>query len=382
MSLWAKITNPFRRPLSADGFELVFCKIQADIAVKRLALAVVVNILSGILAQSEFQTYKDKKRIKKKNYYKLNIEPNKNDSAVNFWREVVAKLVMDNEALVVNDAEGFLLADTFKREEFALIHNRYSSIVSKQFNLKARNEGEVFYFNWQHHNIREIIDSIYSDYGKLIEYSKNHYKRSNAQKAILEIEALASMSPDRRKEIDDLLNKDIRRFFEAEGGAVLPISKGFKYTDLTNNTYKNASDSRDIRALIDDVFDYVAMAFGIAPQLLKGSVADADKAWDSTMIGAAKPLVRMIETEINRKLFTYEEWEKGEKVKIDTSQVKVTSVRDLALAIDMLTRNSVNTLDDNLEMLGREPIGGDDGATRFATKNLTTMDQLKEGGNE
>ena len=44
-----------------------------------------------------------------------------------------------------------------------------------------------------------------------------------------------------------------------------------------------------------------------------------------------------------------------------------------------MTRNGVNTLDDNLELVGREKVGGKEGQTRMYTKNLDNLDNVKGG---
>ena len=126
--------------------------------------------------------------------------------------------------------------------------------------------------------------------GELLEYSKTNYKRSNARRGVLEVPASYAQSPKKQEELQELFNKNFKDFFEAETGAVLPLSSGLTYTDLTNDTYKNGSDSRDIRELIDDIFDFVALAFRISPQLLKGSVADSDKSVDNMLMLCINPL--------------------------------------------------------------------------------------------
>ena len=52
----------------------------------------------------------------------------------------------------------------------------------------------------------------------------------------------------------------------------------------------------------------------------------------------------------------------------------------MASAIDILTRDGVNTLDDNLKLLGREEIGGEMGKQRFMTLNLVPMEKVMKGG--
>ena len=48
----------------------------------------------------------------------------------------------------------------------------------------------------------------------------------------------------------------------------------------------------------------------------------------------------------------------------------------MANALEVLTRIGANTLDDNLRILGREPIGGEYGTKRLITKNYVGMEWL------
>ena len=60
-------------------------------------------------------------------------------------------------------------------------------------------------------------------------------------------------------------------------------------------------EGRDIRAFIDDIFDFVAIAFQVPPQLLKGNVADTDKAVNNFLTFCINPLAELLTDEINRK---------------------------------------------------------------------------------
>ena len=79
-------------------------------------------------------------------------------------------------------------------------------------------------------------------------------------------------------------------------------------------------------------------------------------------------------------MYSKQEYLNRSHVKVDTSLIRPGWISELANAIDILTRNGVNTLDDNLQLLGREKVGGKLGETRFTTLNLTTMDAAIEGG--
>lgn len=351
--------------------------------VKMLAVNAAVNLIKNTLMQSEFKTYEVGKEVRKTNYYLFNVEPNLNYSASRFWGKVVRNLVWDNEALVLQ-REGdnkLYVADRFNSNQYAFKKNVYFDVSIEGKDLaKTWSEQDVLHFQLHNDRMRGVIEGLYIDYGSLIEHSKGTYKRSNARRGTLDIPTDYPQDPESQKKLNGLLQNNFKKFFEAETGAVLPLSNGLTYNDLTNNTYKNGSDSRDIRALIDDIFDYVAIAFQIPPQMLKGSVVGSGDSWDSYMTFCINPLAETLEDEINRKMYGQDDYLKRTYLKIDTSHVKREPIKDLANAIDILTRNGVNTLDDNLKLIGREPIGGEEGGRRLYTKNYDDIERVGEGG--
>ena len=116
------------------------------------------------------------------------------------------------------------------------------------------------------------------------------------------------------------------------------------------------------------------MAFQIPPQLLKGEVAGLDDAFRFFMTTCIKPIADIIADEINRKVYGEINYKKGNKVFIDTTKIRYVDIKDIAPALEALTRIGVNTLDDNLESIGREGIGN---KQRWMTKNYDMIENFK-----
>ena len=277
--------------------------------------------------------------------------------------------------------DGLFVADSFTKEPFAFKENIYKNLQIENYQMRRIfNESEVFYFALHSTEMKKLIDGLYRDYGILIEYSKKHYRTSNARRGVLDIPTNYPQTEEYQNQLKKLLAVNLTTFFETEKASLLTLTGGLQYTDLTNASYKNGSDSRDIRSLIDDIFDYVAIAFQIPPQMLKGNLADSDNSWNSYLTHCIKPLAELLEKEINRKYFGKKAYLEKTMLKVDTSLIKAIDIKDLAIAIDVFTRNGVNTLDDNLRMLGREEVGGELGQKRFMTLNLEDIENVKERG--
>lgn len=348
--------------------------ISARAGFKELAINSSINLLGSAVSLSNFETYREGKRINKQDSYLLNVEPNMNTNAARFWRDVIFKMVFYNECLVIKHQEQFFVADSFTVKEYAFYENTYSNVTIKGFNLdRTFTESEVLHFELNERRIVGVLNSLYEDYGKLIEYSKSSYRKNNAKRGILTIPTNYPQTDDAQKKLNALLNERIQKFYEAENGAVLPLTNGITYQDLSSDSYKNATDSRDIKNLADDVFDFVGIGFQIPPQLLKGSVSDLDSVIDAFIGLGVNPLTKIIESEINRKFYGKKGHGDRTFVKVNTQGVML-NIEKLANTLDVLTRNGIHSIDENRELIGEEPLGTEESRKRYVTKNYENGD--------
>ena len=126
--------------------------------------------------------------------------------------------------------------------------------------------------------------------------------------------------------------------------------------------------------MVDDIIDFVSMAFHVPKGMLKGDVVDVSKQTDNFLMFCINPLIELITDEINRKFYTKEEYLSRTYLKVDTSRIKYVDITELANACDVFFRIGVNSINDILRMLGREPIDEEWADMRYVTK---TMNQLK-----
>jgi len=148
----------------------------------------------------------------------------------------------------------------------------------------------------------------------------------------------------------------------------------------SNIGVKGGVDGRDIRAFIDDIFDFVAIALQVPPQLLKGNVADTDKTVNNFLTFCIHPMAEIITDEINRKLYGKKAYLERTYVKLDTSRIKVSDLKDIANALDVLTRIGAYSVDDSLKALGMEPLETEWSKVRWMTKNYERIEKLAKGG--
>lgn len=340
---------------------------------KNIAVASAINLIANTVSLAEFKVYKNEREDRSDEYYIFNIEANKNQSAKDLWKETVKDMILDKYPIVLKQDDGLYKIKSCEKKEFAFKPNIYKNIVVGNYEIKNTFlESDVFDFKLNTNDINSSLSMLYNDFDQLINTSQSIYTKNNGVRGTLEVPTNYTQGKG-KEEVEKLLKNSFKAWTEPGKIPIIPLANGFKYNDLTNSTYKNSSDSRDIRNLIDDVFDFVAVSFRIPPQLLKGSVADSDKLWSSYITLCIKPIITVIENEINRKYFKKQGFMNGDYVRIDISGIKQNDLIEIANAIDILTRNGVNTMNDNLVLLGKSKVGDELGDKRFITLNLAEL---------
>lgn len=377
MSLWTNFLGMFNKDDGTLSLDAWAGELATSIYYKELAVQSAINLIANVVSRSEFQTFEKGKQTKKDNYYLFNVEPNPNKSSSKFWRDVISKLIYDNQCLIIQQNDNLYVADSFNVNKFAFKEYVYDNIVIDDLKLRgSRVESEVFHLELHNSQISNVIENINKDYSKLIEISQQNYKRNNSRRGKLNIEAKYSQTEKGQKRLEDLFKNKFKRFFEAENGAVLPLPDGLDYEELSSNIgTKGGADNNSIRAFIDDIFDFVAIGFQIPPVILKGKVADNKDAFNNFITYGINPLAELIEDEVNRKYYGKKAYLNNTYLKVDTTNIKAVDIESVANALDVLTRIGAYSIDDSLKKLGMEPIGGEVGASRFMTKNYQEIEQ-------
>lgn len=353
--------------------------LEGELFYKQLAIQSCINLIANTLSRAEFLTFENGKEVRKDNYYLFNVRPNQNLSASEFWKKAIYKLFLDNELLIVQIDNKFHIADSFDTKEFALKDNIYKNIQIDNYTLKDTfNESEVFHLTLNNSNVKNVIDGLYVGYAKLIKAGQTSYIKSKTRRGVLNIDSSYPQTKDAQNDLQDLMDNKFKTFFQSEKDVVLPLNKGLSYDELgINNKGKSVGEVRDVRSYIDDIFDFVGIAFNVPPQLLKGNVADTDNAINNLLMFCINPLAKLISDEINMKFYKKSDYLARTYMKIDTSRLRVTTLKDIANALDVLTRIGAYNINDSLRALDKEPISQSYANERYMTKNY---EKISEGG--
>jgi HK97 family phage portal protein len=353
-------------------------ELSIELSIRRLAFQSAVNLIANSISKCEFKTYSNNKEEKKMEYYLFNIEPNKNQNSSMFIHKWISKLYTNNECLIIEHQGQLLIADSFTVKKYALYDWTFSDVqieehkFSKNFKMK-----DVLYYQLNNDDIKQVIDAMYDKYGKLISFGQSHYKKSKGKSGILAIDAMAQGQPNFEETFEKLMNERFKAFFEADN-AVLPLFEGYSYEELGSKTYSDAS-SRDIKAMIDDVYDFTARAFQIPPIVLKGDIAGNKDVIDQFLTFAIDPLADTLQEEVVRKRYGYDEFQKGNYLRIDTKTIKHIDLLSIATSIDKLISSSVFNVNDLRKAVNEPEINEPWANQHFITKNYSSVEAyLKE----
>ena len=351
----------------------------SELYLRELAFLTCVNKIANALSKCEFKTYIRGEEKKESEYYRWNVSPNRNQNATTFVNKLISELYKNNEALVVEVNNQLFVADSFAKEIRALTDYRFTGVTVENYTFSDTfYQSDVLYFQLNHNNIRKILNGMYESYSKLIAYASKAYQKSRGNRGIVMIGAIAQSDKNFSERFQKLMSEHFKNFFQSEN-AVLPLFDGYDYNDLTNSKTYSSESTRDIKALADDIFEFTARAISFPPSLAKGDVQDTGKAIDELLTFVIDPLAKMLEQEINRKTCGEYQYREGTYIKINTVAVKHIDLFDIATPIDKLISSGAFTINDILEVIGKQKINEEWADTHFMTKNYSTISDLLTG---
>jgi len=352
-----------------------FYNIVAEIHIRELAFWSSVNMIANSISKCELKTFKNNKEIKGQEYYLWNISPNKNQNSSAFTHKLISQLYRFNECLVIEENGQLLVADSFQQTEYAMVDNLFEGVTVGNYTFaKKYNMSEVMYFKLSEKDMRKVTNGIYEGYGKLIAYGMKAYQKSRGNRGVLNYETIAQGNEKAKEAFDDLMNNRFKKFFTAEN-AVLPLPKGYVYTDIGSKTYSNEG-TRDIRAMADDISDFTAKGFGIPPALAKGDIAGIKDAVKSYLTFCISPLTDMLSEEINRKRNGYSGFSQGNYLKIDIRAIEHIDLLSMASSVDKLIASGCYSINEIREVIGDTRIEEPFADAHYITKNYSTVEDV------
>lgn len=353
-----------------------------EVYFKELATACAVNMIASTIAKCEIRTFLKNEPQKKEEYFLWNYSPNQNENGSDMLQKLITNLCYDNEALVVELNGNLYVAEYFTRTQYALYDDIFSDIVINGITLQKKFvASEVIYMQLNNIDVKQRLEGSYTSYGQTIAKAIRQMIRANGQKGILDIDAQTSAQTDFAEKLQTLMNDRFKPFFEANQ-AVLPLTSGYKYTDVTKAT--TAPTPADLNERINYEFELAGRAYRIPKSLILGDVSDVEKITKNFLTFAVDPICEKLGEEITRKRYGVKQFAKGNYVDINTNCIQHIDVFEQSTNAEGLLRSGLYCIDELRAKLGDTPLKTEWSQKHYITKNYTEAEQMnhlgKEGG--
>ena len=361
-----------------------------EFQLRDMSFWICANMIANAVGRCEFRTFRDGKEIREREHYLWNVEPNVNQNSTAFLHKLVAKLLVDGEALVIStrQREGYdalVVADAWLQNgDYPSRQNEYINVqVGDVSYEKTLREREVLHLKLNHINVKPVLDGLYGAYWRLISAAMKRYEWDKGQHWKVHVDQLASGAEDFTENFTRMIEQQVKTFLDSNS-AILPEFDGYAYT---NEGGKANVELADIQAQMKDVLGFTAKALQIPAVLVDGSIQGTEDAQGRFLTGCIDPICDQLQEEINRKRYGYDRMRAGDYLRVDTSSIRHFDMFANAANVEKLVGSGAFTINDVLRSAGLPTIPEPWADEHYMTKNIaalgteTTALGGAEGGN-
>ena len=366
---------PVKEKYGPDASSVVI-DIPAELYYKELAIYTASSLISNAISRSEMRVFEKGKPVKNRDYYLLNVSPNRNETSSVFWHKVINRVIRNGEALVV-EAGGYLYcADSYTRAvERPVLGDIYEMVAVGNFTFEKKfTQDDSYLFRLDNINVRQLIDGMYMEYGKILSSAAKALKQTNGQKYKLHIDGVKAGDTEFNNEFENFIKKQLKTYMESDN-AVYPEFDGYKLeADPTYGNGKSGS-AADFVSLKKELFSSVAGAFHIPESMMTGNITNMADIIGSFLTFGADPYADMITEALNKEAGP-ENYLAGNYYQVDTSRIMHRDAFDVAADVSNLISSGVKCIDEVREMLGDAPLNTDWSKKHFITKNFEEIERF------
>lgn len=358
----------------------IFMEAAQEYQIRQLCWAVCLDMIANAVGRCEFKTYIAGKEVQQNEYYLWNIEPNFNQNSSAFLHKFITRLYEDGEMLMISSRgkagrEMLWVADSFDTpEEYPTKPNEYRNVTVGEVTYpNTFPENEVMHVVLNNKKVREVVDAMYASFSRMYTAAANAYAWGQGHHWKVHVNQLAQGEEGWAAKFQQILMDQVKPFIE-NNAAVLPEFDGYKYESFGPEA--TSKDTRDIKALVEDIFDFTARAFLIPVVLVNGKVESTKDANNRFLTYCIDPLLDQLQEEITRKRYGLEEWKAGTYLRIDSSNIVHFDLFANAANIEKLVGSGAFTVNDILNAAGRPTIKEPWADEHFMTKNFAAMSEV------
>lgn len=354
----------------------------AKLNLSRLAIEKAMLMIAKAIAKSDILIQTESKD-KRRQEYRLNIQPNDHECGTAFWTEVVKQLLTEQEVLIIPLGGKYYRASAWESTTNVLTERTYSHITLTCGGydyalLKSFRTSEVIQLKYDNAKIKLYLQNVVSQYDKTLD-SVNAMMRMSAQpryKLKLGTSAL-SFREKQADGTDKVMTKDqyvakIKNLLEADELSVLTESDNVSVDQMQINTSVKAEE---LSKMAQQINNEVANAFDIPEAVFNGNITEKSDATNEFITYAVSPVAEVINDTLTAYIVGENDYcTKNEKVMVWLARFKHVDVVDSATNLDKLRGIGFN-YDELREMVGYTVLNTEFSQARALTKNYG------EGGN-
>ena len=372
--------NLFKREVPEPSFELEDLERMFDnLYLKSLAVDKSAEFIARIFAKSEFK-YLEKNKVKRSDWdYLLNIRPNKNESASEFWQKVVYRLITKNEVLIfLTKDDQLLVADSYTRTKYAVFDDVFEFVTCRGYTFESKFKmSDVIFLQYNNNRLQDYISDLFTDYEKLHSRMVDALARNNQIRGILSTKTNGSFDTERLnnlKSYADILFKS----FSTKTIAIVPSQSGMEYSELTNTTGTSMMSVDELKKLRRQSDDEVADILGLPTALLHGDMANLENSRKMFNSFCYQYLVKKISDALNYSILNRSGYD-NEKQFVIVGEGQRDKFA-LAESIDKLISSGSMLINEVRAELGLEAVPWGD--KPLITKNYQVGEIKEKGGTE
>lgn len=350
-----------------------------ELRIRELCWGICVDMIANAIGRCEFRTFRGGEEVQEDEYFLWNYEPNMNENSTIFLHKLVAKLYERNEVLVVDTKrkdgkEALVVADDWDPPLlYPSKQNEYKHVrVGEVSYNKTFRENDVIHMKLNNSNIREVINGVYQSYIRLYDAAVRTYRWSQGQHWKVHVSQMAQGQQGWTETFQEMLTKQVKPFLDSDG-AVLPEFDGYAYENVGPNGTKQ--DTRDIRNLVEDIFDFTARGLLIPVVLANGKVEATEDANTRFLTNCIDPLADQLQEEITRKRYGLDGWKKGNYIRVDTSSIIHFDLFANATNVEKLVGSGAYTINDVRRAANQATINEPWADKHYMTLNISTVGQ-------
>lgn len=366
--------NFLEKKMTDAEVSAVLAKELENAAFKELALQIAISYIANTLSKCEIKTFENGKEVKGELYYALNVSPNPNQNASQFVNQFIENYFYNGEALVTMENNKLYCADEFDLvDDNPLKEYVYHNVTFNGHQVRKKYKAiDVFHFKLDNKDVKNLIDTLYVQYGDIIELALQTFKRTNGKKYKLLLEEYKAGDARFAELYEKVLKAQIKTFVDNDN-AVFPKFKGMDLEEFSSTT---AGNTADIIAMRKEIFEIVAQAFKIPLSMMYGNITNIKEIVQVYLTFCIDPIADMLSEEMTRKWYGYEGWKNDSYIEVDTTCINYVDILEVADKADKAISCGLTSIDELRPRVRLKALNTPFSTSHFMTKNYELAENI------